>query len=220
MGLFKKRATDPAEIERLKAEIASMGARLNASDVAKTELDDTVRGITNRLDASTPAPPSPPPSTPPPAPPTATPVVDTAELDKLNAKIERLTTRVDDAPAPTVDPATIDALSTRVEELTSRVDDAPTGGVDHAHIEQLSAEVQRIGQRIDDVDARITAISTELANQLTELSADIDAGGSSPGDAVVDEFRDAQTRLAGEQARYQIAFRRDLADLADRLKRS
>ena len=157
---------------------------------------------------------APPPVPPPPA------AVDTAELDKLNAKLERLTTRVDDTAAPTADPAAIDALSTRVEELTSRVDDSPTDRADAADIERLTAEVQRIGQRIDDVDARITSISTELANQITELGADIDADGTSPGDAVVGELRDAQTRLAGEQARYQIAFRQDLADLADRLKRS
>ena len=32
-------------------------------------------------------------------------------------------------------------------------------------------------------------------------------------------IRDAQARLANEQARYQIAFREDLAEIADRLRR-
>ena len=51
---------------------------------------------------------------------------------------------------------------------------------------------------------------------------DIEAMGdrTPPSDDVVDELRDAQTRLAGEQARYQIAFRQDLAELADRLRRA
>ena len=34
------------------------------------------------------------------------------------------------------------------------------------------------------------------------------------------EMRDAQVKLANEQARYQIAFRQDIADLAERLKRA
>ena len=89
-------------------------------------------------------------------------------------------------------------------------------------VEQLAAKMQRIGERLDEVDQRISSISTELANQITELSGDIESmGGNEPAtDEVVDELRDAQTRLASEQARYQIAFRQDLADLADRLRRA
>jgi hypothetical protein len=34
----------------------------------------------------------------------------------------------------------------------------------------------------------------------------------------VDHLRDAQTKLANEQVRYQIALREDLAELARRLK--
>jgi len=61
-----------------------------------------------------------------------------------------------------------------------------------------------------------------LANQITEMSGELESlGANEPAtDEIVDELRDAQTRLAGEQARYQIAFRQDLAQLADRLKRS
>ena len=62
MGLFKKRVTDPDEIERLKAEIASMSARLQASEAAKGELDSTVQGLVDRLE--TPAPPPPEPTPP------------------------------------------------------------------------------------------------------------------------------------------------------------
>jgi hypothetical protein len=77
-----------------------------------------------------------------------------------------------------------------------------------------------LATRLDGVDARITAVSTELAHQIDELSGEIDAAGPHPpADDVVEELRDAQTRLANEQARYQIAFRHDLADLADRLRR-
>jgi hypothetical protein len=67
-------------------------------------------------------------------------------------------------------------------------------------------------------------VSTELANQLTELGKDIDALGNRPsGDTIDPEalaaVRDGQVKLANEQARYQIAFREDLARLAHELKR-
>lgn len=193
MGLFKKRATDPAEIERLQAEIAAMGARLNAADAAKIDLDHTVQGIAERLDASTPPPPAPPP----PAPPPTSIGVDTSGLDELTERVARLAEQVAETPA-----------------------DEPDSASGAAEIERIGKEVERIGRRLEDVDARITSISTELANQITELGAEVDINGAVPTDAVVSELRDAQTRLAGEQARYQIAFRQDLAELADRLKRS
>lgn len=189
MGLFKKRVTDPDEIERLKAEIASMSARLRASDEAKGQLDSTVQGLVTRLETPAPPPPEPPP---------VVPTVDPVEIDKLNAKIERLSARIDDVPAE------------------------PAATIDPAEVEQLTARMQQITERIDGVDQRISSISTELANQIAELSGDIEAMGGSESSTgeIVDELRNAQTRLAGEQARYQIAFRQDLAELADRLRRT
>ena len=179
MGLFKKRAVDPAEMERLKAEIAAMAARLEAADqrldttdrrladadTAKTELGAQVRGIVTRLDTPI-APPHEPPSRLEPPPP----------------------------PLPTINPAELTALRDRLEDLAAD---------------------------LAGVDARITAVSTELAHQIDELSGEFDAAGNRtpPTDEVVDELRDAQTRLANEQARYQIAFRQDLANLADQLRR-
>ena len=168
MGLFKKRATDPAEIERLRSEIAAMGARLDAADQrleatgsGQAQLGDQVRAIVTRLDT----PLAPPPDQPPPP------------------------------PAPAVDPSELVVIRDHLEALASR---------------------------LDGVDARITSISVELANQIDELSGEVAASGATapPTDEVVEELRDAQTRLANEQARYQIAFRQDLADLADRLRRS
>ncbi len=158
MGFFKKQAPDTAEIARLKAEIAAMGARLDASDASKHELGTRVQGLVTRLDT----PIAPPPSGPPPARPAS---VSPAELDVVRAQI------------------------------------------------------QRLNDRLDTIDTRVTSISTELANQLSELSGDIDAmgDGQPPTEQAVGQIRDAQTRLANEQARYQIAFRQDLADLADRL---
>jgi tetrahydromethanopterin S-methyltransferase subunit G len=182
MGWFTKR--DPDEIERLRAEVASMAAQLQASEQSKVELAGRVAGIAERLDTPLPAPPEPAP---------AAPSVDPAEIDKLNARLQRLGDRVDGV-----------------------------AGVDPAELEQIDGTLRRLTERLDELDGRITSISTELANQITELSGEIEsAGGREPAtDDVVDELRDAQTRLAAEQARYQIAFRQDLADLADRLRRA
>ena len=107
--------------------------------------------------------------------------------------------------------------------------------------DQLSA----VTDRMSSLDDRVTGISTELAHQLTELSRDIDelnrraettatdgdrAEGDGPTDDVearllgqiddrIDEVLGSTEKLAAEQARYEIQFRADLADLADRLRR-
>jgi hypothetical protein len=187
MGLFKKKATDPGEIERLKADIAVMAARLDKADADKHELGTAVRGIVTRLDT---------PTTPPPPPP---------EPQK---------------PAVT-----------------------------EADVDMLRARLQRLNDRIDQIDARITSIATELANQINELAGEVgtltvaanqpawgesddeddeDAAAQAAAaaalagaaEAIAIEIRDAQVKLANEQARYQIAFRQDLAELAERLKKS
>lgn len=220
MGLFKKRA-DTAEMERLRTEIESMSARLAAADAAKQQLDQQVQGIVHRLDT----PLGPPPTEPPPKPP---PSVDPAEVEQLRSDLLRLSTRVDERPsfeATTVDPAELAQLRGEVGRLSERLDERPepsSGGVDATEFAEVRQMVERLTGRLDEVDARITSISTELANQISEISNDIEAVGGTepPTDEVVDELREAQTRLANEQARYQIAFRHDLADLAERLKRS
>ena len=215
MGLFKKRSTDPEEMERLKAEIASMSERLSESDRAKDELQQQVRGLATRLDK----PIAPPPTEPPP------PSVDPAQLDRMNAKIERLSA----AAATPIGSDRFDELTSTIDELVSRIDhvertptESSEPAIDPARLDEIQDAMRRITDRLDELDGRITSISTELANQITELSGEIDtAGAGEPAtDEVVDELRDAQTRLANEQARYQIAFRQDLADLAARIKRA
>ena len=84
--------------------------------------------------------------------------------------------------------------------------------------------LDELAAQLAALDDRVTSVATELANQLTELGHDIDALGARPsgdgdGAVVIGELRDGQVRLANEQARYQLAFREDLARLADELKR-
>ena len=129
------------------------------------------------------------------------------------------------APAqPTIGTTSADDLSERITELRDRLDD--------------------LALTTSSIDERVTSVSMELANQLTELSSDIDelnrrrdaeaTGGDSSTDidtaaleariaerldAAIDDVLDSTERLAAEQARYEIQFRADLAELAERLRR-
>ncbi len=88
----------------------------------------------------------------------------------------------------------------------------------------VSARLDAVVEQIGALDSRITSVSTELANQLNELGNDIESlhnrpSGEPVGDETLGELRGSQERLANEQARYQIAFREDLAKLAEQLRR-
>jgi predicted nuclease with TOPRIM domain len=112
-------------------------------------------------------------------------------------------------PAPT-DPAEVAGLRAELASLREALDQ-------HQDLSQALRE------RIAALDDRVTSVSTELANQLTELGHDIDALNAHPADGIEAEaltaVRDGQVKLANEQVRYQIAFREDLARLAQELKR-
>jgi predicted nucleic acid-binding Zn-ribbon protein len=153
---------------------------------------------------------------------------DPAEMEAIKADIAAMAARLDRADSEKHE------LGSQVQSLTARLDTpiAPPPPpppppveskppVTAADLDMMRARVQRLSDRLDQIDERITSISTELANQLTELSGDVEAlaGNHPPSDGVVTEIRDAQERLANEQARYQIAFRQDLAELAERLRR-
>ena len=90
-------------------------------------------------------------------------------------------------------------------------------------LDDLRARVDAVAEQLATLDTRLTAVSKELANQLGELGNDIDALHQRPAGAIdedsIEELRDTQVRLANEQARYQIAFRADLARLAEHLQK-
>ncbi|MEO7370467.1 MAG: hypothetical protein ABIZ69_06385 [Ilumatobacteraceae bacterium] len=87
-------------------------------------------------------------------------------------------------------------------------------------------EARAVRDHMAVLDQRLTNVSTELVNQLSELGRDIDGLGQripevaegNVGDDVVDALRGGQVKLANEQARYEIAFRQDLATLAEQLR--
>ena len=110
-----------------------------------------------------------------------------------------------------VEPAEVERLKA---ELTALRD-----AIDHHH-----ESARALHDKLSTLDDRVTAVSTELANQLTELGGEIDALASRPPSEPTDPeqlaaVKEGQVRLANEQARYQIAFREDLARLARELMR-
>lgn len=112
---------------------------------------------------------------------------------------------------PELAAARLDELATRLDELAQR----PASS---------DPRLDELVSKLSELDQRVTAVSTELANQVSELGNDIDAlagrpPGEAPGEELIEELRDGQVRLANEQARYQIAFREDLARLAEQLRR-
>jgi len=162
-------------------------------------------------------------------------------MEQMRNELSELQARVDAADAAKL------ALESRVRAIDDRLatpiasapppPPEPLRTVDPAQLDMLNARVARLVERLDAVDVRITTVSTELANQLAELGNDIDSLSKASedidtedvGDTAVEvnqelevaleSLRESQTRLANEQARYQIAFRNDLAELAERLRR-
>ena len=121
--------------------------------------------------------------------------------ERLNALAERLTVT--------------DALGAQLGLLAERVAATDAGG--RTTSEQVAA-----------LEQRVSSVGTELANQLSELGRDIDGlaertaevANGTVSDEVVAALRGGQIKLANEQARYEIAFREDLAALAEHLRRN
>ena len=156
---------------------------------------------------------------------------DPDELERLRTGLGELRERLDESDAAKVE------LGSKIRSLTDRLETPMTPppheppafavappAVDLADLEAIRGQIARLTVRLEALDRRITTTSTELANQLGELSDDIETLGKRSEVETIDEatlveLRDAQTRLAGEQARYQIAFRQDLAEIAERWRR-
>jgi chromosome segregation ATPase len=119
---------------------------------------------------------------------------------------------------PPVDPAEVAELRRQIEELNARLHAVTSVDGEHARrLDELDGKVISLG-------ARVTQVGTEVTHQLGELSGDIDKLGartdeiaSTIGDLPeqVDAVRSDQARLANEQARYEIRFSQDLAEVAD-----
>lgn len=83
----------------------------------------------------------------------------------------------------------------------------------------MTASINTLEQRLTVFEQRLSATSAEMSNQLHELGNEIQALIDKQEDpaslAALEQLRINQTRIANEQARYEIAFRQDLAMLAE-----
>ncbi len=145
------------------------------------------------------------------------------DLARVKLEIEKLREAIDRHEDRTRSMAESLAAQPDTAGLAGRVDaiDAALVGRGDGDV---SARLDAVVEQIGALDSRITSVSTELANQLNELGNDIESLHNRPpgepvGDEALDGLRDSQERLANEQARYQIAFREDLAKHAEQLRR-
>ncbi|MEL6892643.1 MAG: hypothetical protein AAFP84_13670 [Actinomycetota bacterium] len=226
MGLFGRK--NEQQIEELRTELAALRDRLESTEVAKTELEDQIgelHGANSKLRDELLV---------------QITVASNAATDAHRSLTDQTTSQLDEHRARLADLAVVatdaaeraDRLDALRSDVTRRLESAEQRAA--TTDERLSA-TERLAvaadKRAGAVDARLTQIATELANQLTELGNELDAVAADGDDADTDEvlaeidpellaeLLDAQERLASEQARYQIAFRQDLAELADRFKR-
>ncbi|MFM8650121.1 MAG: hypothetical protein ACKODY_10220 [Actinomycetota bacterium] len=123
--------------------------------------------------------------------------------------------------SPRATRAEVDEIRSQVSALVTQIEQIVAS--DSSRGEQLETVVAQLRQ----LDGRIGQIGHEVTHQLTELSTDIDKLGHRTQDisehfdhltelpGVVEGVRSDQARLANEQARYEIAFRQDLAEVAE-----
>ncbi len=133
-----------------------------------------------------------------------------ADMPDRGSDIQQLQDRINELAASVPDTG---GLSAQLEALSQRV--ATSEGDSRAALDQANA-----------LDERIQSVSTQLANQLGELSRDMDSLAARPpstaavlvDDEAVNTLRTGQVKLAAEQARYEISFREDLAMLAEQVR--
>ncbi len=169
------------------------------------------------------------------------------ELDAINERLQSFDASTTTPPPP---PPTQTAAAPPPSASAASEPPPPpplTGAEPPNHLDEDVAELRHrldeLARQTSSIDARVISVSMELANQLTELSSDIDelnrrstdpSGAESTTaidvgaleariaerlDVAMDDVLDSTERLAVEQARYEIQFRADLAELAERLRR-
>jgi exonuclease VII large subunit len=160
------------------------------------------------------------------------PTVDPAEVAALRAEMTDLRTRLEMSEAAKI-AAERDSmeLTSAFAQLRDRVDAAAAQKTALDELEErlsrTSSDATATRELVGLLEARVAQVSTELANQLAELGREMDGLSSKPpapaaapptNEVVVEQLREGQVRLANEQARYEIAFREDLALLAEQVR--
>jgi chromosome segregation ATPase len=213
----------------LDERVGSVGSQVTAAATQHagtvSELSAQVEKLAERLTTSKPQVPPPPPAA------VVDPRVDElasrlGDLDAFQERITELACNVE----------TLQVSASGKDESQTAQDTAP----DTEELDELRSQMAEITDKMQTIDSRMTNVSIELANQLTELSNDLELLIDQPDaplhdvnqlqlelegrvddqvDKAMGEIQISTERLAQEQARYEIKFREDLAELADRLRR-
>lgn len=260
MGLFRKKTNEPNQIDVLRAEIVDLKQRLDASDQQKAELlsmvgtvDQTNSLLYQRLDSLDVAGAQ------------LNQRVGAVDdrvsqvgqeigevghrfgaVTELSGQVRALADRLEveskNVPALPRPDLRIDALFTRIDQLADSITDhdgrinATQAALSNADVQMVQDQVSQMAEKMSALDNRMNKVSLELANQLTELSNDLDVlldqadAEKTPtaDDAVavqelvaeaISSVQRSTEKLAAEQARYEIQFRADLAELAERFRR-
>ena len=194
----------------------------------------------------TPSTPPPSGSTPPPPPPMVDDErVDemATQLDALSAavaahterlaatqarlsEVEELGELLDTVQRDEAPDSEIAVLRQQLADVTERVNDMDTR-VTNVSVElanqltELSRDIDELNRRSqDDADMASPGDGTDRSGTGEETdTAEIEARLAERLDAAIDDVLGTTERLAAEQARYEIQFRADLAELAERLRR-
>lgn len=201
MGLFKKTPkVDPADVTALQQALESVNQRLDASEQAKEMLEARVHILNETASLL---------------------AARSHELDEMTqrlAEMDVLKRQVAQLDVVNAKLISLESMNGKLGELTERVNASAS--------DAKSAKEQSAA-----LNDRVTNVSREFANQLSEFSRELDQLGSQAANQpavvaepavtedMIEQLHDSQVRLANEQARYEIAFRHDLAMLADQVKR-
>ena len=158
-------------------------------------LTSTVSEQSSAAAAVEPPPAYPDPTLAPPSPGTS--------LTEVQDLVRSLAERVDGLDARQLQDH--ERLSLRLEELTA----------------QFSNQLVEMGHELDGGHQQVASQLAAQEQRLEELAAVAAAGGGHNGEAaLVEELRANQVRIANDLARHEIAFRQDLATLAELVNRS
>ena len=202
MGLFKKTPrVDPAEVTALQATLDSVQQRLDAAEHAKELLDARVVILNETTSLLT----------------SRSQEID--EMTQRMAEVEVLKRQVAQLDVVNAKLISLESLNPKIVDLTERVN-------------ATAADAKSAKEFSTSLNERVSNISREFANQLSELSKEMDQLSNRPTEQptvaapepavtedMIEQLHDSQVRLANEQARYEIAFRQDLALLADQVRR-
>lgn len=188
-GVVEQFETSARQADELTRQVAELTERA----AAHAEMSDQLTTLTNRITELQ---------------------AQSAQTDELRARLEQVAA----ATAANGDHARHEAQMAAIEDLAQRV-------------ASTELEASRAREQAEHLEQRLLHMGTELTNQLGELSRELDAfgghaaalNGSAATGAMSDEalesLRAGQVRLAAEQARHEIAFREDLAAIAEQLRR-